>query len=233
LFEGLSARVSMNKPLLDITARAPGVALPRLHRGRELWAGVHIALTKSEIERILRHRYQIYYKNRGANYHGLDHGTCTLRDPEDDSSILLYARDEAASVTASMRITIQPLLAVADPEQSTFIRRCPRRTGQNYAAQLARMCTSDSRRANPQLLRMMLFAYFFGINNGVQIAFLHSRNYHQSLYEHLGYMAIGEDKDGLVPMAINLRDWQGLQDARSPYQPILSLRETSAPEGKG
>lgn len=217
----------MNKPLLDDAGRSPGVALPRLHRGRELWAGVHIAVTGVEIDLVLKHRYSVYREERGPDYPGLNHETETLRDPEDVNSILLYSCDQTGAITASMRIIMQAYDELNDPDQQAFARRTPLRASRNYAAQLARMCTSDNRRASPQLLRMMLFAYFFGINNGVQIAFLHSRVLYKPLYERLGYCAIGPDQDGLLPMGIDLRDWRALQDARSPYRSVLSLREAS------
>jgi hypothetical protein len=72
---------------------------------------------------------------------------------------------------------------------------------------------------------MMLYAYFFGISNGVRFAFLSSRINTQVLYENLGYRAMGQGGDGLVPMGIDLLDWQHLVAVASPYLSILSILE--------
>ncbi len=53
---------------------------------------------------------------------------------------------------------------------------------------------------------MMLYAYFFGVSNGVRFAFLRNRANRKSLYEQLGYRTNGTEQDSFVSMTIDLRD---------------------------
>jgi hypothetical protein len=215
----------VNKPLLDESTRLSAGMLRRLHKGRELWAGVEIARNRQEISEILHHRYAIYMRDRGPHYPGLDHDALQLRDDEDKNAILLFTHDESGKVVASMRIRLQSIRDLNHLEQIAFVGASEQGSQAASAAQLARMCSSGSQRASPQLFRMMLYAYFFGISNGVRFAFLSSRINTQVLYENLGYRAMGQGGDGLVPMGIDLLEWQHLVAVASPYLSILSILE--------
>lgn len=214
---------------LEVAAKAPPkVPLPRLHRGTSLWDGVHIAKSATDRLRVFQQRYQVYTGTRGKDYPGADHKAGIIRDAADDDAILVYSVSAEGEVLSSLRIA---LMTASEIQTQSLIpafiashSECSIRFG--LAAFLARMCSSS--RTGKDLLRLMMFAYYFGLTNDIQYAFLSARYEFRKLYERLGYQRLGpyevdQPIGGLFLFGANLTDYARFASVGSPYVSMLDI----------
>ena len=218
----------------EVAAKPPQrIGLPRLHRGTSLWDGVHVTKSDADRLRIFQHRYQVYTTTRGNDYPGADHQAGIIRDAADDDAILVYSSDAGGEILSSLRITlITPSEIRAKPLISAFIAGDGADTIRfGTAAFLARMCSSS--RSGKDLLRLMMFAYYFGLTNDIRYAFLSARYEFRKLYERLGYQRLGpyelgQPIGGLFLFGANLMDYTRFASVGSPYAPMLDIINPNA-----
>lgn len=181
---------------------------------------VRVAKAEADKQRVFHFRYQVYVEEMGKRPQEADHTLKQLRDPLDDSGIVLFMEDQGR-VIASARFHSGSVCAEDSQTASRYRLDLFDEFGLDALSFGSRLMIAPSWRGTRALGRLLSELYSLGRKQRACFNFVHCAPGLVDFYEQLGYLRYSDgfmegDLGYRVPMVFVIEDVAHMRAVRSP-----------------
>jgi len=181
-------------------------------------------VTTDEVESIYRFRYNVYVEEMNRTQFYADHTSRTIRDPLDDSAVVLAAWDGQA-VVGTVRYNFLRHSGIGEYFELYNVAGIPPLLRENTSI-TTRLMVAPRFRGGTLASRLACAAYKDALVNGIQVDLIDCNHHLISFFSRLGYLthrdgAVHAEYGPVTVMRLNLLDQEHLSRVRSPFRTQL------------